>query len=109
MDPCGAILLVNATLFPWAMQNAIDPLHFGVVAVMAFELGYLTPPVALHHLIARQVTGPPMEWESLHVTLYQHYFHIIFPILVMGVSLLAVAYLPLLFPNVFSRLMGAGY
>jgi hypothetical protein len=28
-----------------------------MVVLVAFELGYLTPPVALNHLMARQVIG----------------------------------------------------
>ena len=79
--------------------------YFWIVALMAFEVGYLTPPVALNHLITRQVVGPPIEWESLHGTFWQRYYYIIFPIIVMGVSLMAVAYLPLMFPTLFSGLL----
>ena len=103
MDPYGAVLLVSATLAPLAVGNGMDPLHFWVLTMLAFETGYLTPPVALNHLITRQVVGRPKEWESLHGTFWQRNFRFIFPIMVMGSALLFVAYMPLLFPSLLER------
>ena len=103
MDPYGAVLLVSATLAPLAVGNGMDPLHFWVLTMLAFETGYLTPPVALNHLITRQVVGRPKEWESLHGTFWQRNFRFIFPIMVMGSALLFVAYMPLLFPSLLAR------
>jgi len=95
MDPYGAAILVNATLAPIAMQNGIEPIHFWVMTLLAFEMGYLTPPVALNHLLTRQIVGAPTSWESLHGTFWQRNFRIIFPLIVMGTALLLVAYVPL--------------
>ncbi len=103
MDPYGAVLLVSATLAPLAISNGMDPLHFWVLTMLAFETGYLTPPVALNHLITRQVVGQPTEWESLHGTFWQRNFRLIFPIMVMGSALLVVAYVPLAFPGLLLR------
>ncbi|MCP5163214.1 MAG: TRAP transporter large permease subunit [Hahellaceae bacterium] len=94
MDPYGAVLLVNATLAPIALDNGVNPLHFWVMTVLAFELGYLTPPVALNHLLTRQVVGMPTEWESLHGSFWQRHFRYILPILVMGTALLIVTFAP---------------
>ncbi|WP_375177379.1 TRAP transporter large permease subunit [Marinobacter mobilis] len=94
MDPYGAVLLVNATLAPIALDNGINPLHFWVMTVLAFEMGYLTPPVALNHLLTRQVVGMPTEWESLHGTFWQRNFRYILPVLVMGTALLVVTFTP---------------
>lgn len=96
MDPYGAVLLVNATLAPIALNNGIDPLHFWVMTVLAFEMGYLTPPVALNHLLTRQVVGMPTEWESLHGSFWQRNFRFILPVLVMGTTLLMVTFVPAL-------------
>ena len=57
MDPFGAVILVSATIAQPAIQLGIDPLHFWIVCLVAFELGYLSPPVALNHLLTRQVVG----------------------------------------------------
>lgn len=106
MDPYGAVLLVNATLAPIALKNGIDPLHFWVMTVLAFEMGYLTPPVALNHLLTRQVVGLPTAWESLHGTFWQRNFRFILPILVMGTALLVVTYIPAWWDTGFRLLLG---
>lgn len=98
MDPYGAVLLVNATLAPIALDNGIHPLHFWVMTVLAFEMGYLTPPVALNHLLTRQVVGMPTAWESLHGSFWQRNFRYILPVLVMGTTLLLVTFGPAAWP-----------
>ncbi|MFT7411111.1 MAG: C4-dicarboxylate transporter DctM subunit [Oleispira sp.] len=32
------------------MAPGIEPIHWGMVSIIAFELEYLSPPVALNHL-----------------------------------------------------------
>src|SRR5690606_6761241 len=49
MDPYGAVILVSATIASVAYNNGIHPVHFWMVTLVAFELGYLSPPVALNH------------------------------------------------------------
>ena len=63
MDALGAVVLVSVTLAKVAYDNGIDPVHFWMMVLVAFELGYLTPPVALNHLLARQVIGPESIWK----------------------------------------------
>jgi TRAP-type C4-dicarboxylate transport system permease large subunit len=98
MDPYGAVILVNATIAQVAFNNGIAPLHFWMISLVAFELGYLTPPVALNHLLTRQVVGDA-EVESARLsegTFYRRHEKILLPIFVMGTALLVVAYLPLM-------------
>lgn len=98
MDPYGAVILVNATIAQVAFNNGITPLHFWMISLVAFELGYLTPPVALNHLLTRQVVGDD-EVESARLTegtFYRRHEKILLPVAVMGTALLAVAYLPLM-------------
>ena len=40
MDPYSAVILVNMTLFSIAVSSGIDPVHFWMVVLVAFELGY---------------------------------------------------------------------
>lgn len=106
MDPYGAVILVNATIAQVAFANGIDPLHFWMITLVSFELGYLTPPVALNHLLARQVIGDD-EVESAKIARGQASFmrrheKYILPILVMLTALLLVSYLPLMFPDLHS-------
>ncbi len=56
----------------------------------------LTPPVSLNHLLARQVIGREAELErDLQGSLWERYQHIMVPMIVMGVSLVLVAFVPL--------------
>lgn len=98
MDPFGAVILVSATISAAAIKHGINPVHFWVVTLVAFELGYLTPPVALNHLLTRQVVG---ETEVIAAdragTFWQRYERLLLPFVVMGITLLAVAFIPLFF------------
>ncbi len=99
MDAFGAVILVTATVATIAYSSGIHPIHFWMVTLVAFELGYLSPPVALNHLLTRQVVG---EAEVLAAqqeggTFYQRHERIIMPLIAMGISLLLVAFVPLFF------------
>lgn len=98
MDPYGAVILVNATIAQVAFDNGIAPLHFWMICLVAFELGYLSPPVALNHLLTRQVVGEE-EVESARLTegsFFRRYEKYLLPIAVMLTALLLVSYVPLL-------------
>lgn len=100
MDPFGAVVLVSATLAPIAYNNGIDPVHFWMMVLVAFELGYLTPPVALNQLLLRQVVGEKeinmAADEVRHEGFYRRYERWLLPMIVMAISLLMVAFGPLL-------------
>ncbi len=99
MDPYGAVILVSATIAQIAYQNNINPIHFWVTVMVAFELGYLTPPVALNHLLTRQVVGGTEVdlADSEGKDFWAQNERIISPVIVMGLSLLIVAFVPLFF------------
>ncbi len=101
MDPFGAVILVSATIAPIAYKNGIDPVHFWMIVLTSFELGYLSPPVALNQLLTRQVVGEKemdeADAEVRHLSFYYKYERWILPLLVMVPSLLLVVYVPLFF------------
>lgn len=101
MDPYGAVILINATIAPFAFQAGIAPLHFWIVALISFELGYLTPPVALNHLLTRQVVGDDVVEQAKPETgnFWYRYEKYLLPITVLLTALLVVAYLPLAFED----------
>ncbi|MCK6530145.1 TRAP transporter large permease subunit [Myxococcota bacterium] len=98
MDPYGAVILVNATLKPVADANHLDPVHFWMVVLVAFELGYLTPPVALNQLLAWQVVGDRDEGAPAR-TIWGRHERYVLPIVVMVAALLAVAFVPFAWPG----------
>lgn len=99
MDAFGAVILVTATVATIAYSSGIDPVHFWMVTLVAFELGYLSPPVALNHLLTRQVVGEAEVLAAQRETgnFYQRHERIIMPLIAMGIALLLVAFVPLLF------------
>ena len=106
MDPYGAIILVSATIAPVAYHNNVNPVHFWMMVLVAFELGYLSPPVALNQLLTRQVVGEA-EFEKAREevkndpSFWRRHEALLLPIAVMGTSLLLVAFAPLVFMHVF--------
>ena len=72
-----------------------------MVVLVAFELGYLSPPVALNHLLTRQVVGEQEFTEAASEveasSFWVRYERILMPLLVMGIALIIVAYAPLFF------------
>ncbi|MEX2474148.1 TRAP transporter large permease subunit [Marinobacter sp.] len=99
MDAFGAVILVTATVASIAYSSGIHPIHFWMVTLVAFELGYLSPPVALNHLLTRQVVGEAevLAAQQQEGTFYQRHERIIMPLIAMGISLVLVAFVPLLF------------
>jgi TRAP-type C4-dicarboxylate transport system permease large subunit len=99
MEPIGAIVLVSSTLAPLAYNNGIDPVHFWMMVLVAFELGYLLPPVALNHLITRQVVGEAeMDKSDAEVSgmgFYRRNERWLLPLWVMSLALGIVAFGPL--------------
>lgn len=97
MDPFGALILVSGIVAPVAYQQGIEPIHFWMTALVAFELGYLTPPVSLNHLLTKQVVGSEEVELALKEgnTFYYRNERILLPLLVMGTTLLIVAFVPL--------------
>ena len=97
MDPYGAVILVSSTIAIVAYRNGIDPVHFWMVVLVAFELGYLSPPVALNHLLTRQVVGADEADAALDEgdSFWYRHERILLPVTVMAVALLLVAFAPL--------------
>ncbi|RZU38275.1 TRAP-type C4-dicarboxylate transport system permease large subunit [Fluviicoccus keumensis] len=101
MDPFGAVILVSGTLAPIAYHNGIHPAHFWMMVLVAFELGYLLPPVALNQILTRQVMGEAeMEKADAEVRgegFFRRYERWNLPVIVMTIGMLIVAYGPLFF------------
>ncbi len=96
MDPFGAVILVSATIAPIAYSNGIHPVHFWMIVLTAFELGYLSPPVALNQLLTRMVVGEKemddADAEVRHKSFYYRFERWILPVIVLAVGLLIVVY-----------------
>lgn len=96
MDPFGAVILVSATVAPIAYSHGIHPVHFWMIAITAFGLGYLSPPVALNQLLARQVVGEAEVHKAAHESkgkpVYYRFEHWLLPIYAFFTGLVIVTY-----------------
>ena len=105
MDPFGAIVLVSGTVAQAAYSQGIDPLHFWMITLVAFELGYLSPPVAVNHLLTRQVVGEEeiekAKEETIGKSFWIRHERYVLPLTVMGIALVLVAFGPLLYQQYF--------
>jgi len=102
-DPFGAVILVAATVAPVAYENGIHPIHFWMIVLVAFEFGYVTPPVALNHLLTRlsvgdeEVSAADKEAKEKYTSFYYRYERWLLPIIVLFSSLVLVTYAPYVF------------
>ncbi|MFN3936364.1 MAG: TRAP transporter large permease [Gemmobacter sp.] len=55
MDALGMLLLTLPVLYPIVIQVGIDPILFGVLVVMAVELGLITPPLGMNVFVVRSI------------------------------------------------------
>lgn len=97
MDPYGAVILVSVTIAPVAYANGLNPLHFWMVVLAAFELGYLTPPVALNQLLTRQVIRDEPDDEADIGNFWRRHESLLLPLVVMAIRLFLVGLVPLFY------------
>lgn len=99
MDAFAAVILVSGSIAQLAYQQGIDPLHFWMLVLVAFELGYLTPPVAINHLLTRQVVGEEefekSKMETLDQNFWRRHERLLLPLVVMFTAMIIVAFVPL--------------
>jgi|SRR5690554_2532198 len=46
-DPSAALIVIVPILLPTAMNFGIDPIHFGIITIVALNIGLITPPVGV--------------------------------------------------------------
>ncbi|AJE45059.1 TRAP transporter large permease [Celeribacter indicus] len=88
LDTMAMIVLMIPILFPVVMQLGFDPIWFGVIFVMAVELGMITPPIGINAFIIRAMV-PDVPVQTI--------FRGIFPFIVVDIlRLLLVFFVPAL-------------
>lgn len=87
MDITPAILIFTPIMLPIAESISMDPVHFGMVLILAMCIGTMTPPVGSVLFVATGITGVSIERVVPRLLPF-------FAALI--VLLLAVAYIPAL-------------
>lgn len=55
MDSLAIMLLTVPIFFPLVLEMGINPIWFGILAVVAIEIGLITPPVGMNLFVIRSV------------------------------------------------------
>lgn len=55
MDSLAMILLTVPIFYPLVIESGFDPVWFGILAVVAVELGLITPPVGMNLFVIKSV------------------------------------------------------
>ncbi|MCH3918265.1 MAG: TRAP transporter large permease [Spirochaetia bacterium] len=85
LDPVPAVLIFAPILTPAAGAMGIDPIQFGVVMVVTFCIGLVTPPVGMTLFVASGIGERPVMsiskkiWPFVLVMLFAVILLIIFP------------------------------
>jgi len=98
MESLAAILILVPVLMPIAISFGIDPVHFGVVVVMNFAIGMVTPPYGITLFVASSIA----ERNIIQVSR-----RIVWPWAMMTSILILVTYVPdiaLFLPRLFGLL-----
>jgi C4-dicarboxylate transporter DctM subunit len=61
LTPSEIILVSVPVLLPVATAAGVDPIHFGMVCVIASAIGHITPPVGLCLFVGMAISGLSME------------------------------------------------
>lgn len=57
METLAAILILTPIFLPIATELGYDPIHFGIIMVVALAIGFVTPPVGMNLFVASSLTG----------------------------------------------------
>ena len=57
MEVVSALLIIAPIFVPIATTAGIDPIHFGVIMIVALSTGFVTPPVGLNLYVASGMSG----------------------------------------------------
>ena len=70
METLATVILVTPVLVPVLAKLGINPIHFGIVMIMANEVGLLTPPMGVNLFVSSRLTGVTVERLALAVLPY---------------------------------------
>ncbi len=70
METIAQIIILTPVLLPVMAHIGVDPIHFGIIFVVACEIGFQTPPLGASLFIARELGGGTFEEVSRTGLLY---------------------------------------
>lgn len=87
MDTIAAIIILTPILLPIATHVGYDPIHFGIIMIVALAIGFVTPPVGVNLFVGSSIAGISLEALSKKIIPF---------IIVMVIVLLIITFIPTL-------------
>ncbi|KGR77935.1 TRAP transporter large permease [Ureibacillus sinduriensis] len=87
MDTIAAIIILTPILLPVATLVGYDPIHFGIIMIVALAIGFITPPVGVNLFVGAGISGISLEVLSKAILPF---------IVVMIIILLIITFIPTL-------------
>ena len=87
MDTIAAIIILTPILLPVATLVGYDPIHFGIIMIVALAIGFITPPVGVNLFVGAGISGISLEALSKAILPF---------IIVMIIILLIIMFIPAL-------------
>ena len=85
LETLAAIVILTPVLLPIMLQLGVDPVHFGIVMIVALAIGFVTPPLGANLFMAAQVGKVSFDRIARKI----------FPwVIAMIVALLIIAFVP---------------
>lgn len=92
----SAIIILAPLIAPMGRAFGVDPIHLGVIFLANLELGFLFPPVGLNLFLSSSRFKKPLP---------QLYRHVLPFLIILGIGVLLITYLPIMSLGVL-RLLG---
>lgn len=99
LETLAAIVILTPVLLPITTQLGIDPVHFGIVMIVALAIGFVTPPLGANLFMASQVGRIPFDRLARRILPW---------VVTMIVALLIIAFIPWLSLGLPRMLLGFG-
>jgi C4-dicarboxylate transporter, DctM subunit len=61
METLAAIILFGPMLLKIVVPLGVDPIQFGIIMILASEVGFMTPPIGEHLFIVASISNIPLE------------------------------------------------
>lgn len=99
LETLAAIVILTPVLLPIMLQLGVDPVHFGIVMIVALAIGFVTPPLGANLFMAAQVGQVGFDRIARKI----------FPwVMAMIVALLIIAFVPSLTLTLPRMFLGYG-
>ncbi|WP_340081817.1 TRAP transporter large permease [Terribacillus sp. FSL K6-0262] len=57
MDTTAAIIIFTPLLMPVGIELGFDPVHYGLIIILALIIGFISPPIGVNLFVASEISG----------------------------------------------------